>query len=82
MPDLLIVYKDKKGTNHAEFVEIKPASQTLGEARTQAQKAAAVVNHEKWKAANAYCKSKGMGFRVITEKQIFNRPQNSNRKKK
>ena len=22
--DLLIVYKDKNGTNHAEFVEIKP----------------------------------------------------------
>ena len=59
-PDLL-TYKDKNGTNHAEFVEIKPASQTLGEARTQAQKAAAVVNHEKWKAANAYCKAKGMG---------------------
>ena len=37
VPDLLIVYKDKNGTNHAEFVEIKPASQTLGEARTQAQ---------------------------------------------
>lgn len=28
--------------NHAEFVEIKPASQTLGEAKTQAQK------HKQW----------------------------------
>lgn len=82
VPDLLIVYKDKNGTNHAEFVEIKPASQTLGEARTQAQKAAAVVNHAKWQAANAYTKAKGMGFRVLTEKQIFNKPQNSKRKKK
>ena len=39
VPDLLLVYKDKKGRNHAEMVEIKPASQTLGEARTQVQKA-------------------------------------------
>lgn len=63
VPDLLLVYKDKKGQNHAEMVEIKPASQTLGEARTQAQKAAAVVNHSKWAAAHAWCKSQGMAFR-------------------
>ena len=40
VPDLLLVYKDKNGKNHAEMVEIKPASQTLAEAKTQAQKAA------------------------------------------
>ena len=50
IPDLLLIYKDKKGKNHAEIVEIKPASQTLGEARTQAQKAAAIVNQAKWQA--------------------------------
>ena len=82
VPDLLLVYKDKKGQNHAEMVEIKPASQTLGEARTQAQKAAAVVNHSKWAAAHAWCKSQGMSFRVITENQIFNKPQNSKKKRK
>ena len=80
VPDLLIVYKDRKGKNHAEIVEIKPASQTLGEARTQAQKAAAVVNQAKWEAASAFAKSNGMGFRVITENQIFNNPKK--RKKK
>lgn len=82
VPDLLLVYKDKKGQNHAEMVEIKPASQTLSEARTQAQKAAAVVNHSKWAAAHAWCKSQGMAFRVITENQIFNKPQNSKKKRK
>ena len=82
VPDLLLVYKDKKGQNHAEMVEIKPASQTLSEARTQAQKAAAVVNHSKWAAAHAWCKSQGMSFRVITENQIFNKPQNSKKKRK
>lgn len=82
VPDLLLVYKDKKGQNHAEMVEIKPASQTLSEARTQAQKAAAVVNHSKWAAAHAWCKQQGMSFRVITEHQIFNKPQNSKKKRK
>ena len=82
VPDLLLVYKEKKGQNHAEMVEIKPASQTLSEARTQAQKAAAVVNHSKWAAAHAWCKSQGMSFRVITENQIFNKPQNSKKKRK
>ena len=82
VPDLLLVYKDKKGQNHAEMVEIKPSSQTLGEARTQQQKASAVVNHAKWAAANAWCKQQGMSFRVTTEKQIFNKPQNSKKKRK
>ena len=81
VPDLLIVYKDRKGKNHAEIVEIKPASQTLGEARTQAQKAAAVVNQAKWEAASAFAKSNGMGFRVITENQIFNKPKKGKKKK-
>ena len=35
VPDLLIVYKDRNGNNHAEMVEIKPSKQILGEARTQ-----------------------------------------------
>jgi len=80
VPDLLIIYKDRKGRNHAEIVEIKPASQTLGEARTQAQKAAAIVNQAKWEAANAWAKSNGLRFRVITENQIFNRPKKGKKK--
>ena len=82
VPDLLLVYKDRDGKNHAEFVEIKPASQTLGEAKTQAQKAQAVVNHAKWEAANAFARAKGMGFRVITEHQIFNKPNKKGKKGK
>ncbi len=75
VPDLLMVYKDKNGQNHAEIVEIKPAGQTLGEAKSQAEKAAAVVNHAKWEAARAWCRAQGLGFRVITEHQIFNKPK-------
>jgi len=75
VPDLLMVYKDKNGQNHAEIVEIKPAGQILGEAKSQQEKAAAVVNHAKWAAARSWCKTQGLGFRVITENQIFNKPK-------
>lgn len=75
VPDLLLVYKDKNGQNHAEIVEIKPAGQILGEAKSQLQKAQAVVNQAKWESARAWCKAHGLGFRVITEHEIFNKPK-------
>ena len=82
VPDLLLVYNDRKNERHAEIVEIKPSKQILGEAKTQDQMAAAVVNHAKWEAARAWCKSQGLGFRVITENEIFNKPQTSNKRRK
>jgi hypothetical protein len=81
VPDLLMVYVDAKGQKHAEIVEIKPSKQTLGEARSQADKAAAVVNHAKWTAARYWCKQQGIGFRVITEHEIFNKPPSKRKKK-
>lgn len=82
IPDILMVYQDKKGQKHAEMIEIKPSSQILGEAKSQQDKLAAVVNAAKWEAARAWCKSQGLGFRVITEREIFNKPQKSKRRKK
>lgn len=82
VPDLLMIYNDRNGKRHAEIVEIKPSKQTLGEAKSQQQKAMAVVNHAKWEAARAWCRAQGLGFRVITENEIFNKPQNSKRKKR
>lgn len=82
VPDLLMVYNDRLGRKHAELVEIKPAGQTLSEAKSLQQKAAAVVNQAKWEAARAWCKSNQLGFRILTENEIFNKPQKTNRKKK
>ena len=75
VPDLLMVYKDKNGQNHAEIIEIKPSGQMLGEAKSQMEKAQAVVNQAKWETARAWCKAHGLGFRVITEHEIFNKPR-------
>ena len=38
-------------------------------------KFATQVNAPKWEAANAWCKAKGIHFKVITEDQIYRKPK-------
>tara|TARA_R100000329_G_scaffold134333_1_gene114353 strand:+ start:100 stop:546 length:447 start_codon:yes stop_codon:yes gene_type:complete len=73
VPDFMIVYQNKKGEKRMEMVEIKPSTQSsLTEAKSRTDKAAVALNHAKWTAANEWCKRKGIQFRIITEKEIFN----------
>ena len=78
VPDFFIVYEDKNKQQRAEFIEIKPAGQTMKFAKSQAQKIAAIVNEAKWKAATAFAKRQGVGFRVLTENELFNNPKKRN----
>lgn len=72
IPDFLILYKDKDGTKRGELIEIKPASQAIAEkAKRKADKSALLVNQAKWKAAEAFCKSKGITFRIMTEYDLY-----------
>jgi len=73
IPDFFVVYKNKTGKIIAEVVEIKPKKQSLIESKAASAKDRMVVaiNHAKWAAANAYCKSQGFTFRVITEDDLF-----------
>ena len=75
VPDIFIVYQDKNGKQHAELIEIKPSSQTRMEAagKNLQNQAAVVLNYAKWQAAAAWCKQKGIFFRVISEKDLFKR---------
>lgn len=75
IPDFFVVYENKFGKKIAEVVEIKPKKQSIIESKTASAKAKAVVaiNHAKWRAATAYCKTKGYVFRVITEEDIFHK---------
>ena len=41
--------------------------------RSRANQLAWVVNQAKWEAARAWCKQKGIFFRVITENDIFHK---------
>jgi hypothetical protein len=72
VPDVFIVYKNKHGQTVGEVVEIKPKKQAyITEAKSRKDKLAVALNTAKWQAANAWCKSKGLKFRVVTESDIF-----------
>jgi hypothetical protein len=73
VPDFFIVYNDKNGKKHAELVEVKPASQTLRErvGKSLYNQEQYIKNLAKWEAANAWCKQKGIKFRVVNESDIF-----------
>jgi len=73
IPDFFVLYQDRNGSQKAEIVEIKPKKQSLIESRTASAKdrATVAINHAKWQAANVYCKSQGITFRVITEDDLF-----------
>lgn len=73
VPDFFIVYVNKEGQKHAELIEIKPSKQVTVEnaGRSVRDQAAAVLNMHKWQAANAWCKSNGVRFRVLTETDLF-----------
>ena len=72
VPDFMVQYTDKNGKTRVDLIEIKPKAQTLQEkARDKYDKASIQVNAVKWEAAQAWCKAKGLHFKVITEDQIF-----------
>lgn len=72
LPDLYIQYVDAQGRKHTEIVEVKPYCQTNPRfAKSKYDQEQVVINDAKWKYARAFCKKNGIGFRVITEKDIF-----------
>ncbi len=56
-----------------ELIEVKPDNQVTMESagKSKHNQLAVALNMAKWEAARAYCKSKGMSFRVVTEKDMF-----------
>lgn len=73
VPDFFIQYVDKNGRKHAEVVEVKPASQTLREnvGKSLYNQEQYIKNLAKWEAATAWCRQKGIRFRVVNEGDIF-----------
>jgi len=82
VPDFFIIYEDMAGKKHAEIVEIKPSKQIVGNATSNYDKAHAIINEAKWKMARQWAGQQGMGFRIITENEIFRSPQGSKKKSK
>jgi hypothetical protein len=73
VPDFLIVYTDKNLKRHAELIEIKPNNQAIREAvgKNPHNQAQYIKNLAKWEAAQAWCKGRGIKFRVVSERDIF-----------
>lgn len=79
MVDFYIKYKKKDGTVKKEILEVKPLAQTLQPISKKGKKKSTYlkecytyqVNIDKWKAATAWAKARGMEFRLITERDIF-----------
>jgi hypothetical protein len=73
VPDFFIVYNDKGGKQRVELIEVKPKNQTLKEktGRSKTNQAHWIVNQAKWESARAWCKQKGIFFRIVTEDDIF-----------
>jgi hypothetical protein len=73
VPDFFVQYQDKNGNKRSEVVEIKPSNQSTmeGAGKSKNRQMAVVQNMAKWEAATAWCKQKGLKFRVVTENDLF-----------
>lgn len=73
VPDFFIAYADRSGKQRVELIEVKPKNQTLKEktGRSKTNQAHWIVNQAKWESARAWCKQKGILFRIVTEDDIF-----------
>ena len=73
VPDFFVQYQDAKGKKRSEVIEIKPSNQSTmeGAGKSKNRQLAVVQNMAKWEAATAWCKQKGLRFRVVTENDLF-----------
>lgn len=73
VPDFFIHYVDANGKQHAELIEVKPSNQTLKEklGNSKHNQAHWIINQAKWEAARAWCKQKGVTFRIVTEQDLY-----------
>lgn len=73
--DFLIMVKTRSGEIKKYAVEVKPEAQTVppktrNKKRLVTETMTYAVNQAKWKAAEQFCKSKGIDFIVLTEKHL------------
>ena len=82
-PDFFIEYRNADGEIKREIVEVKPHHESEAiAAKSQRSKDALLINVAKWKSASIYCETRGMTFRVITEKSIYHQGVKAVKKKK
>lgn len=73
-PDYWIEYINKDGVILQEVLEIKPKSQAGGKSvgrMSMYEKVQYAINLAKWESCKRFCDQRGLGFRVLTEQDIF-----------
>lgn len=78
LPDYWIKYVTTQGELVEEIIEVKPDKETRAPRNVGKNKKTQLyeqitwaINDAKWKAAELFCKKKGIKFRIITEKHLF-----------
>ena len=78
--DFYIKVKKKDGSTQKYLIEVKPYHETVapifeGTKKTERTKAMQlktwIVNNAKWRAAEEYCKQRGMIFKKVTEGDLY-----------
>jgi len=81
VPDFLVMYQDKNGNKRTELVEVKPKKEAMMEsAKSKRDKAFLLLNTAKWAACITWAKKNGIGFRIITEDNLFSANGKSRKK--
>lgn len=78
-PDFLVELIDINGKKQSYVIEIKPYKELVKPVKSPNKKkktnmyesATFATNQAKWRAANDYCKKRGLIFRIITERELF-----------
>lgn len=71
-PDIYCEYYNKSGVLIKELIEIKPKKEVaLTKKSSDYDKINIIINHAKWNAAEEFCKSHGIRFRILTENELF-----------
>lgn len=76
IPDYYIKYKNSRGCIVHEIIEVKPSKDSKPSrsknSRTRLyENLTYAINVAKWESCARFCKKKGIGFKIITEKELF-----------
>jgi hypothetical protein len=80
-PDFYMKVATRDGGFRKYLVEVKPYRETLPPRKTKRQskktqlyqESTYLTNRAKWEAAEKYCKKMGLEWKVLTEKELFNK---------
>lgn len=71
-PDFYVRYFDAKGQQHAQIIEVKPLKQCYSQfAKTKKDKMVVQINQAKWAYAMDFCQKNGLEFKLVTEKELY-----------